>query len=149
MDEEPQIAHRVLTNLALPYITNTSPTTTDPQFISGSTDILTSISGYAERRPGFSTAAESTPTVFNNLQRLFTWDRFDGTFIKMACDVNASGFAQVYKLQVGTDASFISIFTDTVSTPFDFVVSNNTVYFSNGNSAKKYDPTNGVSNWGI
>jgi hypothetical protein len=149
MPQESQLAHRVLSNLALPYITNVSPTSTDPYYCLGSTDILTSINGYAERRPGFATAVETTPTAFNNLQRLFTWDRFDGTFYVMACDVNSSGFAQVYKMQVGVDLSFVSIFTDTVATPFDFVVSNNTVYFSNAHVAKKWDPINNVSNWGI
>src|SRR5205823_5969778 len=115
----------------------------------GSTDILTSINGYAERRPGFASTVEPIPTAFNNLQRLFTWDRFDGTFFVMACDVNASGFAQVFKMQVGTDSSFTPIFTDTEAKPFDFVVSNNTLYFSNGHVAKKWDPSNGLSNWGI
>ena len=149
MPLETQLAHRVITNLALPYITNISPASTEPHFTTGSTNILTSINGYAERRPGFATSVETVPTVFNNLQRLFTWDRFDDTFFVMACDVNASGFSQVFKMQVGTDPSFLSIFTDTSGTPFDFVVSNNTLYFSNGNTAKKWDPVNGLSNWGI
>lgn len=149
MPQESQLAHRVLGNLALPYVTNVSPASTDPHFVSGSADILTSVNQYAERRPGFATAVETTPTVFNNLKRLFAWDRFDGTFIEMACDVNAGGFAQVFKRIVGTDASFVSIFTDTAATVFDFVVSNNTVYFSNGHVAKKWDPVNGLSNWGI
>src|SRR4029077_1902125 len=33
--------------------------------------------------------------------------------------------------------------------PFDFTFSNNTLYFSNGNVAKAWDPVNGVRNWGI
>lgn len=66
----------------------------------------------------------------------------------MACDVNLAGFAQVYKL-ASTDSSFVSLYTDTSSIPFDFVVSNNTLYFANGITAKKWDPTNGVTNWGI
>lgn len=149
MAQESQLAHRVLTSLALPYQTNVSPTMTDPHFISGSTDILTSINGYAERRPGFSTNVETTPTTFNNLQRLFTWDRFDGTFYIMACDVNSSGVAQVFKYQVGVDTSFVSVYIDDKSTVFDFVTSNNTLYFSNGNTAWKWDPSNGLSIWGI
>jgi len=115
----------------------------------GSADILTSITGYAERRPGFSDSVEVTPTTFNNLQRLFTWDRTDGTFIEMACDINVAGVATVWKRVIGTDNSFILIYTDASSTPFDFVVSNNTCYFSNGTVAKKWDPINGLSNWGI
>jgi hypothetical protein len=149
--QESQLAHRVISNTAIPYITLTSPTSTDPHFTTGSFDILTSIGGFAERRPGFANFVEQTPTTFNNLQRLFTWDRFDGTFIVMACDINASGFAVVYKLQVGTDNSFVSLFTEptATNTPYDFVVSNNTVYFSNGFYVRKWDPINGLSNWGI
>lgn len=144
------MSHRNVRNAALPYISNLSPTTTDPCFIPGSQNVLTSVNTYAERRPGFSSAVEPTPTVFNNLQRTFTWDRTDGTFYVMFCDINASNQAQVYKMQVGVDTSAVSIYTDTGSgTPFDFVVSNNTLYFSNGHVAKKWDPVNGVSNWGI
>lgn len=144
------MSHRVVRNSALPYISNLSPTTTDPCYIPGSQNILTSINTYAERRPGFSNTTETTPTTFNNLQRQFTWDRTDGTFYVMFCDINASNQAQVYKMQVGVDASAVSIYTDTgSSTTFDFVVSNNTLYFSNGHVAKKWDPVNGVSNWGI
>lgn len=149
MPQESQLAHRVLTNLALPYQTNTSPTITDPHFILGSFDILTSINGYAERRPGFSTNVEPVPTTFNNLQRLFPWDRFDGSFYIMACDVNANKQAVVYKFAVGVDQSFVPIWIDNNNTPFDFVTSNNTVYFGNGITMKKWDPVNGISNWGI
>lgn len=148
MAQEAQLAHRNVRSPNVPYQTNVSPTQTEPYFALGSADILTSINSYAERRPGFSDAVESAPTTFNNLQRLFTWDRNDGTFWDMACDINASGFAQVYYMQSG-GTSFTSLYTDTTATPFDFVVSNNTVYFSNGNVAKKWDPINGISNWGI
>jgi hypothetical protein len=149
MPTDPQLSHWVIRSSNLPYVSNLSPTSTDPCFLPGSTDLITSINGYAGRGPGFADTVESTPTTFNNLQRLFTWDRFDGNFIEMACDVNSSGFAQVFKRVIGTDASFSSIFTDTTATPFDFRVSNDTVYFSNGNVAKKWDPVNGVTNWGI
>ncbi|HEX8838462.1 MAG TPA: hypothetical protein VF748_16080 [Candidatus Acidoferrum sp.] len=148
MPQESQLAHRVIRNTNIPYQTNVSPSQTEPYFASGSTDLLTSINGYAERRPGFSDGVESSPTTFNNLQRLFVWDRTDGTFYVMACDINASGFAQVFQMLAGS-SNFGSIFTDTSAVPFDFVVSNNTLYFSNGFSAKKWDPVNGVSNWGI
>lgn len=150
MPQESQLAHRVIRNTNIPYQTNVSPTQTEPYLALGSSDLLTSTNGYAERRPGFSDAVEPTPTTFNNLQRLFTWDRTDGTFIVMFCDINSSNQPQVFKMQVGLDASAVSIFTGTAGAPpFDFVVSNNTVYFSNGAQAKKWDPVNGVSNWGI
>jgi len=150
MPLETQLAHRNVRNTNLPYKSNVSPTETDPCFITGSKDVLTSINGYAERRLGFADNVETTPTVFNNLQRIFAWDRFDGTFIEMACDINASANAVVYKRVIGVDNSFVSIYTDTGgNTPFDFVISNNQVYFSNGHVAKKWDPSNGVTNWGI
>jgi hypothetical protein len=150
MPQVSQLAHRNVRNTNIAYKSNISPTDTDACYVSGSQDIFTSIAGYAERRPGFANNVEVTPTVFNNLQRLFTWDRFDGTFIEMACDINASGQSVAYKRIIGSDNSFVSLFTDTATgTPFDFVVSNNTCYFSNGSTAKKWDPINGLTNWGI
>src|SRR5215472_12059666 len=98
MPQESQLAHRVLSSLDIPYITNASPSSTDPRFIAGSQNVLTSINGYLERRPGFSQFVEPTPTTFNNLSRLFTWENFAGQFFVMACDINASGFAVVYKM---------------------------------------------------
>lgn len=149
MPLETQLAHRNIRNTNLPYQTNVSPTQTDPYLAQGSKDILTSINGYAERRPGFADFVEQTPTTFNNLQRIFSWDRFDGTFIIMFCDVSPTNMATVYKYQVGLDTSAVEIYIGTSALPFDFVVSNNTVYFSDGVTAAKWDPVNGVSNWGI
>src|SRR5271169_4465726 len=149
MPQESQLAHRVLSNTALPYISNVSPSNTDPHYVKGSADILTSINGYAERRPGFATTLEATPTAFHNLQRLFTWDDFQGNFWVMACDINASGFAQIYYLQSGVSASFVSLYTDTSATPFDFVTSNGTCYMSNGNVALKWNSVIGLEKWGI
>jgi hypothetical protein len=158
MAQESQLAHRNIRSTNLPYQTNVSPTQTDPYYAFGSHDILTSITGYAERRPGFSGTVEPNqqfyPGVFPGplapFQRFFTWDRTDGTFIIMASILNSTTSAWVYKLQVGLDQSFQPIYTGDISgTPFDFVVSNNTCYFSNGTEAKKWDPVNGLSNWGI
>lgn len=147
MPVESQLSHRNVKHANLPYVSNLSPTATDPCYIPGSQDILTSIAGYAERRFGF---ADSDATGFNNLQRVFAWDRNDGSFFKMYCDINGSNQAVVSKFAVGIDSVPSVIYTDTgSSTAFDFVVSNNTVYFSNGHVAKKWDPVNGVSNWGI
>lgn len=149
MPPKASLSHRVIKNASLPYVSNLSPTNTNPCFIPGSQDLLTGIVGYAQRRPGFADNMEPTPTTFSSLSRIFTWNRTDGTFIEMACDVVA-GQSVVFKRIVGLDNSFVSIYTDTTSgTPLDFRVSNNTVYFSNGHVAKKWDPINGVSNWGI
>src|ERR1700731_3969996 len=142
-------AHRTINNLALPYRSYTHPESTTSQFVAGSQDLLTSPKGYAERRPGFSDTLENVPTAFNNLQRIFGWNTFSGQFVQMACDINASNQAVVYKRVVGVDNSFVSIFTDSTANVFDFVVSNSIVYFSNGNVAKKWSPTIGIENWGI
>ena len=101
MPQESQLAHRTITNTALPYVSYVSPSSTEPHYVSGSVDILTSQKGYAERRPGLAANVEPVRTAFNNLQRLFTWDRFDGTFFVMFCNINVSGLAEVYKMQVG------------------------------------------------
>jgi hypothetical protein len=147
---ESQLAHRNLSQTALPYKSYVSPTDSDPFFASGSADILTSSRGYFERRPGFATALESSITTFNSPQRIKTWNRWDGTFIVMLSNINGSNQAEVWKFVVGTDSSFVKLFTDTGSaTPHDYVVSNNTIYFGNGNTNRKWDPVNGVTNWGI
>lgn len=149
MPLESQLAHRVFRSANLPYVSNASPASTDPIFIPGSKDILCTTLGYATRRPGFADYVETTPTTFVNLQRQDVLEFVGGIFVAMACDITPAG-SLVYKLQIGSDTSYQLLYTDSGSmTPFDFVVSNNTVYFSNGHVALKYTPTNGVSNWGI
>ena len=151
MPQEQQLAHRNVSSTALPYISNQSPTVTDPCFIQGSTDLLTNVIGYCQRRFGFATTLEATATVFNNIQRIFPWEDNSGNFYVMVNDLNASGFSQVYKMQLGLDAAFVSIYTDTTANAFDFVVSNDTLYFGNGVAMKKWkttlNPT--LQNWGI
>src|SRR6185437_594343 len=85
-----------------------------------------------------------------SLKRFHCFDRAsDGIFYIIANDITASSFI-VYKLAVGTDNSFVSIYTDSGSTtPFDFFNSNDVLYFSNGHVAKKWTPGQGVTNWGI
>src|SRR5216683_5288150 len=97
------LVNRVITETNLPYISNQNVTFTEARFITGSSDILTSIAGQCERRPGFSDALEPIPTTFNNLQRVFTWDDFNNNFYTMICDTNASNQAVVYKFQNGVD----------------------------------------------
>ena len=112
--------------------------------------MLTSLKGTAQRRLGFADTVEPTPATFHNLVRTFTSDRFDGTFLVMFCNINASNQSEVYKMVVGADASAVLIYTDTGSaTPFDFRCIEQHLLFSNGHVTQKYDPVNGVSNWGI
>jgi hypothetical protein len=141
---------RTVTNTALPYISNSSVTSTSPQFVPGSQNIMTSLREWSENRPGFSQAFDTT--LFNNLQRNFVWSRWTGStpnggrFIAMYCDI--SGTAKVYKKIIGVDANPVLIWTSSTAEPFDFVVSNNTCYFGNGTDMKKFDSVT-VTNWGI
>src|SRR5258708_36864344 len=92
--------HRTISNTALPYISNSSITSTQPQWIPGSINILTGQREWAERFPGFSATIEQAATAFTNLQRQFVWRRWAGSspnggaFIWMACDVSG-GVAKV------------------------------------------------------
>ena len=56
--------------------------------------------------------------------------------------------SKVYKLAVGTDASFVLIHTGASTNPYYFIVDGNMLYFGNGTDMKKYDGTT-VTNWGI
>lgn len=148
-----QTAHKTTYNTALPYISNSSLTDTNPQFIEGSQNILTSLRHWSERRPGFSQTVERVASTFVNLARQFVWRRWTnsspngGAFIWMGCEIGA-GVASVYKMQYGVDNSVVLLWTSTSSEPFDFVTSNNTCYFGNGTDMKKYDSST-LSNWGI
>lgn len=147
--------HRTIENTALPYVSNTSPTSAGLQYVAGS-NVLTSILGQAERRPGFGAALESAPVTLGageTVQRIYTFRKWSGDFYVMYGTADATQ-SYVYKVAVGTNATAVKIYTDTgSSTPFDFVFRNNTCYFSNGHVVKKFlaattaDTT--VYNWGI
>lgn len=140
------LQYRHLRNTALPFITATAPTSTEPNFVAGS-NVLTSYKGYVERRPGFATGWETAPTTFTGtIKRVFTWRRWGAQFYIMLCAVDT--VAKVYKLSLGVDASFSLIWTSASAQPFDFVTSNNFCFFGNGTDMKKFDGVT-VSNWGI
>src|SRR6267142_5623894 len=146
-------AQKVIDDTALPYVTNSSVVSTDPQYIGGQ-NCMTSLRQWLERRPGWSASVETVATAFVNLQRQFVWRRWTtpgttlaGKFIWMGCDISG-GFAKVYKMIIGTDANAVLLWTSTTSEPFDFVVSNNTCYMGNGTDMKKFDGTN-FWKWGI
>lgn len=131
-------------NPVLPYISNASPTETKPHYKSGS-NVATNVRGYVGRRPGFRTW--TTDVFTNSILRIFQWRRWNGAFYVMVNEVGG-GQSKVYKQKLGTDATFVLIFTSAVASPFDFVTGNNQVYFGNGTDMKKYDGTT-VTNWGI
>jgi len=131
---------------AFSFVTATAPTTSDPNYVAGS-NLMTSYKGYVEKRPGFDVGLEPTPTSFTDqIQRIFTWRRWGGTFYIMLCTVGT--VAKVWKLALGVDSSFSVIFTSAGTEPFDFVVSNNFCFFGNGTENRKFDGTT-VWNWGI
>ncbi len=136
--------HHFLQNTALPYISNANVTETRPYWINGS-NVMSSLKGYVEKRPGFPTY--TTDVFAQPVMRLFGWRLWGGAFFVMANTVGG-GQSIVWKLKVGTDVTFSSIFTSAVATVFDFATSNNQLYFGNGTDMQKYDGTT-VTKWGI
>jgi hypothetical protein len=134
----------------LPYRTNTSPVDESPHWVYGAQNAMATINGWVQKRPGFAIPIESLLSVIpGTVTRLFTWRRFSGSFFVMASvSTNIPGsMSQVWKLEVGVDQSFSIIYADTVSTtsqPFDFITSNNFVFFGNGTirqNMRKYNGT--------
>jgi len=147
--ENDRFDHNRISNTALAYVTNASITESRPHWVEGSHDTLASVRGWVERRPGFPLFT-SDDFGSNNVLRYFTWQKWDGAFYVMISVVDVAGTnSYVYKYKVGTDSAFVLIHTDSTSAePFDYVESNNTVYFGNGTDMKKYDGTT-VTNWGL
>ena len=141
-----QLAHHTISNTALPYDVSGNPTNTEPVYVGGQ-NILTSYKQFAERRPGFGTFESAVTTFTGDIRRLFVWQRWGASFYAMLNEVTATQ-SIVYKFQIGTDSSFSSIHTSSSTEPFDFVVSNNHVFFGNGSDMQKWDATT-VTGWGI
>ncbi len=158
MAQGEELLHHYLSNTALPYVSNGSVTDKDPVFESGSENILTSIRRYFEKRPGFAYFSDTAFTFSGTVKRFFTWSRWtgasitlSGSYFVMTNDVSAT-VSRVYKQRFvnGSAVEYpVLIHTDSTTTnPFDFVVSNDFVFFGNGVDMKKYDGS-GVTNWGI
>lgn len=121
--------HYYIQKPALPYVSYSSIVGAEPQILSGK-NLLTSAKGYLQPRPGVS--AVGSAFSGGTIQRVFTWQRWDGAYFILA-SVLQGGKATAYKMQVGVDANFVPIWGPTSnSSPFDFVVANNRVYFSTG-----------------
>src|SRR5215472_11706867 len=120
-DVPDMLQYRHFRKTAFPFLTATAPTTTEPNYVAG-LNMMTSYKGYVELRPGFDVGLETTPTNFTDtIKRIFCWRRWGGAFHIMLCTSGTT--SQVWKLTIGTDSSFVSIFTSTSAEPFDFVVS--------------------------
>lgn len=146
--------HKTFPNTALPFVTNTSVTSAAPQFVAGS-NMLTSIRGQAERRPGWPLSLESTPVTMGAAEqiiRTFLWQKWDGTVYAMYSTVDATK-SYVYKLAVGTNLTAIKIFTSSSTVPFWYQTANDTIYMGNGTDMIKFRATSvsdsAVYKWGI
>lgn len=144
-------AKRELLNTATPYKTYTDITSDTPNLVLGSQNILTTAQQLMERIPGFSDKVESgTPTNFTAVSRSGWWALWGGArFIHIVNDISG-GLSKVYKYESGVDTNYVLIFTSASSNPFDFVISNNTLYMGNGTEMRKYSGTGSTTTkWGI
>jgi hypothetical protein len=141
---------RDLLDTATPYKTYADITSDSPNLVLGSQNILTTAQQLMERIPGFADAVEASITTFTGVKSSMWWALWGGArFIHVLCDVSG-GFAKAYKFESGVDTSHVIIFTSSTSTPFDFVVSNNTLYMGNGTDMRKYSGTGSTTTkWGI
>lgn len=120
----------------------------------GGNDVLTTARQLMYRRPGFSDAQESSITTFTGISKQFCWSKWGGSrFLWMVNDVTATA-SNVYKFEQGVDSSYQLIFSSSSTTPFSFVVSNNTLFFGNGTDMRAYDAVNtwggaATRKWGI
>src|ERR1035437_6773540 len=135
----------------LGYRTNTSPVDESPHWVNGSTNFMGTIKGEVEKRPGFATAIETALSAIpGTVVRLYTWRHFSGSFFVMASvETTIPGsLSQVWKYEVGVDSSFSIIYADTtsiVSQPFDFITSNNFVFFGNATTRQNMRKFNGTA----
>ena len=134
----------------LGYRTNTSPVDESPHWVSGSQNTMATIVGEMEKRPGFSLPVETLLSAIpGTVNRLFGWRRFSGSFFVMASveTTTVGSLSQVWKYEVGVDQSFSMIYADTTSTtsqPFDFITSNNFVFFGNATTRQNMRKYNGT-----
>lgn len=145
------MAKREISETNLPYKTYTDVTNDESNLVLGSKNILTTAQQLMERIPGFSDAVESgTPTTFTAVSRSGWWVKWGGArFIHIVNDISG-GLSKVYKCEIGVDANYVLIFTSAAATPFDFVISNDTLYMGNSTEMRKYSGTGSTTQkWGI
>src|SRR6478672_9085560 len=145
----------LVTDLRIPYKSFNSAVSTDLAFQDGA-NVLTTVPGYLENRPGFATIAIPAPGggFTGTIKSIYPWHRVSGTttsYFAMVCSTDSTQ-SYVYKFKFGTDATAILIRTCTTSsTPFWFVDSNQTCYFGKDDVAGEmwfYDGTS-INKWGI
>src|SRR5207249_2843215 len=137
---------------AVKYDTQSSPLNLDPRWIAGQ-NILTSIKGQCERRPGFPAGIETNTTTFSgNIQRILGWRKWGGPTFVLVNEVTDMK-SVVYFIVVGNPSysNFTTLYTSNAPTPFDFSSFNNVLYFSNGADSRKWngDVINLTYKWGV
>lgn len=146
-----QLTYLGIDKPTLGYRTNTSPVDESPHWVNGSSNTMSTIRGEMEKRPGFALAVEAALSIVPGIvRRLFIWRRFSGSFFVMASveSTTPGAFNQVWKYEVGVDQSFSLIYTDNTSItpqPFDFVTSNNFVFFGNATTRQNMRKFNGTA----
>jgi hypothetical protein len=145
----------LITDLRIPYKSFNSAVSTDLAFQDGA-NVLTTVPGYLENRPGFATVAIPAPGggFTGTVKSIYLWHKISGTttsYFGMVCSTDSTQ-SYVYKFKFGTDANAVLIRTCTNSnTPFWFVDSNQTCYFGKDDVAGEmwfYDGTS-INKWGI
>lgn len=138
-----------IANTSIPYRSNADITSETVNLVAGSHDVLTTIRQLMERRPGFADSVEASPTTFTNVVRHLWFPKWGtGGYYSIVNDISG-GFSKVYKLLVGTDANYVLIFTSSTNAPFDFAISNNTLFMGNGTDMRKYSSGALTTKWGI
>lgn len=141
--------HRWLGNPAIPFATYVSPIDETPHYIQG-LNTMTTLKGVLERRPGFAGPVESKVTTFaGRIASIYSWRRWNGSNFLMVNEITATN-SNVYKLEIGRDASFIQLFTIANTAPFGFHFQNDCCFMGNGQqgSMQVYNGT-ALYTWGI
>jgi hypothetical protein len=143
-----KIHHRYVYNAAVPYDTQSSPLNRQPRWIAGQ-NVLTSIKGIAERRPGFPSGIETDPTTFVKPGRIYGWRKWSGAFLIMVNDITATQ-SKIYQKTAGV-GNFASLYTGGVAAPYDFATFNNGIFFGNGSECRKWNgnPLTSPPLWGV
>ena len=153
MGQPNSLIHRSVPNAAIPYAPSQNPISESPSLNAGA-DLIAVIdplssNGWVERRPGWDSKYESgtASTPWTSIQRIYGWRRWNAHFYVML-SVTEGGVAKVYYYDNSSSSQFTALFTSSSAEPFDFTVSDNTLYFSNGTESKKWDGTT-LTKWGI
>src|SRR6202012_2145580 len=121
MAESKNYAYEGIDKPTLPYVRFTSVGDTSPHFLPGSQNTMGTLIGYLQKRPGFSNLIFATPYITGTINRLFTWETWQGQFYLIASATDGTNsFVIASRYPNGGSPQWQTIFTQTGSTqPFD------------------------------